>query len=325
MSHLQTLSELLKLAQLNPESLDKVLEHDRWKTELVLEHELRIEELRQQCLSGSNPSGEYTYSQEDTSFNLLSSYSECNDSQIFKIAKTKVKMGITRLCEDRYEDIYEKVTSDQRYKDIPDRDLKDSKIKSLVNSIIYLSCCSERLKKWPLAKDKNSLLQVQKDFELRYSKVDSITFITVYESVISSWIDLFGPDLSFNATTFDEYVEKSQLTLDLRKKAKEKSDIKTSPLFQKTLVAIPEIDLERLEQYYYSLSGKFVEAGIRTLTLHFTNNRPPELDYTDQYAEWSDIYVNHLHEYKENWKNKLKDLETSTWDEQLKWRKESTS
>jgi hypothetical protein len=310
--------------KLSPDSLDKILDHDRWKTEVVLDHEFRVEELRQQYLHGGYSSESNVYSQDDLAFNLVSSYSECNDSQVFKVAKTKVKIGITKLCEEKYEDIDRELSKNPRYKDVPNKD-KGLNMKSLANSLVYMACCSERLKKWPLAKDKSYVLQIQREVELRVSRLDSLTFLVTYEAVRDVWPILFDNKLDFNDSDLRALVDQAISEVESRERIAKKSDIKTSPLFKLTCVSLPDMDIDRLEQYYYSLSGKYVEAGIRTLALQFAQNRPPELDSTDDYAEWSDIYVNYLKEYKEKWKNQLKELEIASWDDQLKWHKESTS
>jgi hypothetical protein len=324
MSHLQSLTDLLSLVSLSPDSLDKILDHDRWKTETVLEHELRVEELRQQYLHGGYSSESHTFSQDDLTFNLVSSYSECNDSQVFKIAKTKVRVGVVKLCDERYEDIHSELTRNPRYKNVPSKD-KGVNMKSLASSIMYMSCCSERLKKWPIARDKSSILQIQRDVEQKVSRLDSLTFIVTYEAVRDAWPVLFENKLNFNDSDLKTMFDQAVLDVESRKRIAEKSDIKSSPLFLLTSEEMPELDIDRLEQYYYSLSQKYVEAGVRTMALHFTQNRPPELSHTDEYAEWSDIYVNYLQEYKEKWKNQLKEIELASWDDQLKWSKESTS
>ncbi len=325
MSHLQSLTDLLSLAQLSPDALEKVLEHDRWKTEAILEHEFKIEELRQQYLHGSMSSESGSYSQDDLSFNLVSSYSECNESQVFKVAKTKVKLGILKLCEEKYPIIEGFLLQDQRYSKIPLKDREVGVMKPLANAMIYMSCCSERLKRWPIAKDKSSILHIQKDLETKALKIESLTFLVVYDAVFSSWKYLFEGELEFNDTDIKPILEKVSLRVSLKEEVEKRSDIKTSPLFKSILGVFPYIDLIRLEQYYYSLSERFVDAAIKTLTLHFTQNRPAELDSTDQYAEWSDIYISYLPEYKVKWKNQLKELELDNWNEQIAWHKALTS
>lgn len=325
MSHLQSLTDLLSLASLSPEVLDRVLDHDRWKTEAILDHELRIEELRQQYLHGGCSSEPYTYCQDDLAFNLVSSYSECNDSQIFKVAKTKVKVGITRLCDDKFFDINRALVQNPRYKNVPSKDKGVANIKSLAVSIVYLACCSERLKKWPVAKDKSAVLQVQKDLELRVSRTDSLTFLVTCEAVREAWPVLFENKLDLNDSDLGPMLDSAILEVESRENLAKKSDIKVSPLFKMTSERLPDMDISRLEQYYYAMGGKYIEAGVKTLAIHFTQNRPPELDSTDKYAEWSDVYITYLHDYKEKWKNQLKEIEVDSWDDQLQWNKELTS
>jgi hypothetical protein len=325
MNHLQSLTDLLSLASLSPDVLDKILDHDRWRIETVLDHEFRIEELRQQYLHGSCSSESLTFCQDDLTFNLVSSYSECNDAQIFKIAKTKVKIGITRLCEDRCNEIDIALVRNPRYKNVPNKDKSVNVMKQLIISIIHLSCCSERFKKWPVAKDKSSILQIQKDLELRVSRLNSLTFIVAYETVKQAWLDLFEGKIDFNDSDLKQMLDNAVSEIDSKEEVARKSNIKTSPLFALTSEIMPEINLDRLEQYYYTLGGKYIEAGLKTLALHFAQNRPPELDSTDKYAKWSDVYINYLQEYKEKWKNQLKEIEIDSWNDQLKWQKELTS
>lgn len=304
------------MIQLSPESLDKILEHDRWKTELILDHELRIEELRNNLLKGGG-SEAYVLSEEDRAFNSLTSGSECGDSQMFRLSKTKVKNGITTLCTYHYTEFYLSVVSDERWESLADPDKNKLKIKGLFTAIVYFICCAERVRRWPLSRDKSSLSQVQKELESKCITFNSKSLELIYDKVILFWPVLFNGELEFNDLEIKPIISDSIL----KTKEPTPKDVKTSPLFVAASAALPTLDLAVLEKYHSMLP--FVEAGIKTLTLDFIKNRPPELDYTDEYAEWPNIYINHLHSYKENWKNMLKEILRLTEEDQRLWDEES--
>lgn len=321
MNSLQNLTELLTLSQLDPQLLDKVLAHDRWKTEAILENNLQIEELRHRYINTSHKGYETPYDQEDIDFNLASSYMECNDSQVKKLAKTKVKLGVNRAVADMWETLYTEFTSSEAFPRIPEEDRRDVRLKSLYTFFINYLLCLARVKKWPNAKDKASLSNVKKDVEDACIKYKQPTLELAYETLSNTW-DRYFEGVEFCALELSEIIIKSSLKMEEKER---KSDIKESPLFVKTLEKFPNLSAESLENYHTRLSGRFIEAAVKVLTLDFIRNRPKELDYTDEFAEWSDTYINHLGRYREDWQNTLKEIEIDTWDDQLKWKKESTS
>jgi hypothetical protein len=316
------LTDLLNLIKLSPESIDKILEHDRWKTETVLEHNLQIEELRNKVLSStSEKTTRSAISKDDIEFNTISSFTECNQSQVYRIARTKIKLASSKASLEMEDDVVSHTYSDSRYKDIPDENKKPVKIKSILTSIIYFALCLARFKRWPDAKDKSSMPLIREEFEKDCMGSDKATLEVVCDAINDKWMFYFS-GVEFERDEVLNTIRKSVLSIEEIKKA---SDIKLSPLFTEAALKLPQLNLNTLENYYKMLSGKFIDAGIRTLTIDFISNRPQELDYTDQFAEWSNIYIDHLHSYKETWKNQLKEIETDTWDRQLQWRKESTS
>jgi hypothetical protein len=301
---------------LSPESLERILEHDRWKTELILDHELKIEELRSSLLKGGDT---YVYTEEDKEFNSLTSGAECGDAQMFKLSKTKVKNGITSFCNALHSEFYSLLSSDSNWSSLSNDDKNKLKVKNLFTSIVYFVCCAERIRRWPHAKDKSSFSQVQKELESRCLTFESISLELIYENLVKFWPSMFGLNLEFNDKEIRPIIDDSvSKTTPLLPK-----DIKTSPLFKEAQAKFSRLDLNTLQKYCSILP--FVEAGVKTLTLDFIQNRPAELDYTSEYAEWSDIYINHLHNYKENWKNELKEIERKTKQDQNQWEgKEST-
>ena len=322
MSNLQSLTEILDLIRLAPESIDKILEHDRWKTEAILENNLQIEELRCKSLNGGDDTQDTSpHHKEDIEFNTISSLSECNQSQIFRIAKIKIKRTAAKASEQMGSDIKSHMYSHEMYKDIPDSNRKLVDIKSLIHLFTFYSLCLARLKRWPYAKDKNSMPNIQKDFEKECLNYNKALLKVVCDSLADKWWFYFS-GVEFCKQEIIDVIDRSIISSEEIEKI---SDIKLSPLFSETYKNFPNINLKTLESYYNMLSGKFIEAGIKALTLDFISNRPAELDYTDEFSEWSNIYIDHLHGYKEKWKNQLKEIETDTWNDQLKWRKESTS
>lgn len=322
MSNLQTLTELLTLVKLSPESVDRILEHDRWKTEAILENNLQIEELRCKSLNaGERTSDSHSYTQEDMEFNSISSYSECNQLQVGKISKTKIKKASLRVITEEGDKIISHMYSHEGYKDVTDADKKPGSIKTILSSLTYYSLCVARLKRWPDAKDKSSIPFIKQEVMNECKGFSKIIMEIACESLGDNWW-LYFSGVEFCKEEVRDLIKELTHTVEEVKKI---SDVLMSPLFTETAQRFPDMNLATLKAYYEMLSGKFIEAGVRTLTLDFIANRPAELDYTDEFAEWSNIYIDHLHGYKEKWKNQLKEIETDTWDKQLKWRKESTS
>ncbi len=314
----------MTLAQLSPENLDRILAHDRWKTEAILENNLQIEEMRNRLLNnGGDSERKVLYTQEDIDFNRHSSYSECNDSQIKRVARTKVKQGALMASQEMWADFLSKLLAHSAYHSFPHADKREPKLKTFLNHIVYYSLCVARSKKWPDAKDKASLLHIRQDFEEKCMGFKSSSLEAMYDCFIMIWPDYFDKiEFSDILNEVDEVISSSTTKTEEKEKS---ADIKSSPLFVKIANEFPAIDLDLLESYHIAMSGKCIEAALRILTLDFIKNRPSELNYTDEFAEWSDTYINHLHKYKETWKNKLKEIETDTWDDQIKWNKALTS
>lgn len=316
--------QLLLLSQQSPENLDKILAHDRWKTEAILDNKLQIEEMRNRLLStGDGGEKKTPYTKDDIDFNNYSSYFECNNTQINRIARTKVKQGAIKASQEMWGGFAAMLFSNSSYSAMPNEDKREQKLRGFLTNMICYCLCTARHKKWPDAKDKSSLLNVRQDFEEKCVDFASNSLEVLYSSFEKTWPDYFEKiEFSDISSEVEEIISASTIRAEEKER---RADIKESPLFIKTASEFPTIDLDILKSYYTSMPGKYVDAAVRVLTLDFIRNRPPELSHTDEFAEWSDIYIDHLHNYKETWKNKLKEIEIDTWNAQIKWNGALTS
>lgn len=322
------LQQLLSIAtELKGESayeviLNKLLEHDRWKTEATFAHELKLEEMRQSCSSARRPSQgrvDLEFSEEDRKFNTISSYGACTDKQLGLISKTKVWEGANDRASRLFEEWYSHIQDNNI---IPLKDLKEGRIKTLLLAFLWASGCAHRIHKWPEAQDIHFTKALKKELIEKFSKFSKHSIVAAYESLKVFWKEINDYELCpFNVTLIGDILDESYQYVSEKTTEENKYDIKNSPLFSEFEKTFSHVPLEVLEKYYTKNRKNFVAAGVGALRKVFTAHLPEELEHRYSTTEWPKKWHLHIASFEEKWQQQLYDIMNSTREEQEKWKK----
>lgn len=327
------LLELVKIAQSLPDqsdALDKILAHDKWKTEAKFAHEIQLEELRQQGRplasrstlaqkSSATPST-FQHTPEDLELNKLTSYGACDERHLGLIAKTKIYAGAQKKADIILPRWMSKV---EECKQAPLKDLKEGRIKSLLLAFLWASGCGHRICQWPDASDIHYVDSLKKDLQERFSKFSSHSIVAAYEALKLHWLEVNDDQAcSFNSSMLSEILDNAYTSVTETKELEHRVDIKNSPLFVKFAEAFPDVSLESLEKYYVKNRRKFVPAAVSALRKRFTEIPPKELKDKYPEAEWKKKWHIYLVGYEEKWPTQLKQIYQSTKEDQELWKKE---
>lgn len=306
--------------------LERILEHDKWKTEAIFAHELQLEELRQSSSSSSSirRSGSHKsdleFSEEDKRFNIISSYGTCNDKHLGFISKTKVWEGANERSSRLFESWYSHIQDNNI---LPLKDLKEGRIKMLLLAFLWASGCSHRANKWPKAPDIHYIEPLKKDLEGRFSKFSKHSIVAAYESLKIFWKEINDYEqCPFDVTLIGHILDEAYEYVSEKTTEENKFDIKNSPLFSEFEKVFPYVPLEILEKYYTKNRKNFVAAGVGALRKVFTTRLPEELEHRYSIAEWPKKWHHHIASFEEKWQQQLYDITNQTREEQEQWKKE---
>lgn len=302
--------------------LERLIEHDRWKTEATFAHELKIEELR---LSGSSSrrsspvKSDSEFSEEDRKFNEISSYGACTDKHLGMISKTRIWEGANERAGKLFENWYFHIRENNI---LPLKDLKEARIKMLLLLFLWASGCSHRAAKWPDAPDINYITPLKKEMEERLSKFSKHSIVAAYESLKVFWKEINDYEqCPFNVTLIGEVLDEAYTYVSEKTVEESKYDIKNSPLFSEFEKTFPYVSLEILEKYYTKNRKNFVAAGVGALRKVFTTTLPEELEHRYSTTEWPKKWHLHIATFEEKWQQQLYEILNSTREEQDKWKK----
>ena len=302
--------------------LDRLLEHDRWKTEATFAHEIKLEELRQ-SYSGSRrvsqTRADSEFSEEDKKFNILSSYGVCGDKHLGLLSKTKVWEGSSERASKLFEDWYSHIQDNNI---LPLKDLKEGRIKMLLLAFLWASGCAHRAEKWPEAADIHYLNPLKKDLEERLSKFSKHSIVAAYESLKVFWKEINDYEqCPFNVTLIGSILDEAYIYVSEKTTEENKHDIKNSPLFSEFEKAFSHVPLEVLEKYYTKNRKNFVAAGVGALRKVFTTHLPEELEHRYSATEWPKKWHLHISSFEEKWQQQLYDIMNCTREDQEKWKR----
>ena len=321
------LTQLLGIApQLSKETLQRLLEHDRWKLEATFAHEVRLEELRLSARRGNNggtikPSEVASgVSDEDKKFNDLSSYGACTDKHLGMLSKTKVWEGANNRASRLFEQWYAHIQDNNI---IPIKDLKEGRIRTLLLAFLWASGCAHRAAKWPEAQDIHLLETLRNDLKSRFSKFSKHSIIAAYESLKVFWKEINDYELcTFNSTLIADVLDEAYQYVSQKTEQESKVDIKNSPLFSEFEKNFPHVPLELLERYYVKNRYSFVAAGVGALRKIFTTVCPEELEHKFADKDWPKKWHIYLPSYEPKWQKQLNTILHSTKEAQEKWKEE---
>lgn len=320
--HLLSIASELKNESAYEVILDRLIEHDRWKTEATFAHELKIEELRLSASSSRRSSpvkSDSEFSEEDRKFNELSSYGACTDKHLGMISKTRVWEGANERATKLFENWYFHVNESNV---LPLKDLKEGRIKTLLIVFLWVSGCSHRVAKWPEASDINYIPSLKKEAGEKLSKFSKHSIVAAYESLKVFWKEINDYEqCPFNITLIGEILDEAYTYVSGKIVEESKYDIKNSPLFSEFEKTFPYVSLEILEKYYTKNRKNFVAAGVGALRKVFTTTLPEELEHRYSSTEWPKKWHLHIATFEEKWQQQLYDIMNSTREDQEKWKK----
>ena len=322
------LQQLISIAsELKDESayeiiLDRLFEHDRWKTEATFAHEIKLEELRQSysgARKNSQIKSDSDFSDEDRKFNTISSYGTCADKHLGLLSKTKVWEGANERASKLFENWYSHIQDNNI---LPLKDLKEGRIKMLLLAFLWASGCAHRADKWPDALDMHYLNPLKKDLEERLSKFSRHSIVAAYESLKVFWKEINDYEqCPFNVTLIGHILDDAYQYVSEKTTQENSYDIKNSPLFSEFEKTFSHVPLEVLEKYYTKNRKNFVAAGVGALRKVFTTHLPEELEHRYSTTEWPKKWHLHIASFEEKWQQQLYDIMNSIREDQEKWKK----
>lgn len=318
------LDQLLSLIPkpLSNEQFERLLEHDKWKLEKQHEHEIKLEEIRTSKRNSGNkintPSPPNL--EEDRKFNEITSYGFATDRHLGVIAKTKIYEGAV----DRATSIYPRwLEHIQDNNIIILKDIKDGRIKTLLQHFLWANGCAHRITKWPDAKDSHLIDTLKKDLNSKFSKFSKQTIIAAYESLKVFWKEINDYEqVPFNVSIIGHILDEAYEYTNSKVKVDYKNDIKNSPFFREFEKIHPQVPLSTLEKYYIKSRQNFKTAGISSLRRVFTEAPPPDLEDKYSAKEWMRVWHQHISAYQPRWQKQLDELISTYRSEQEKWKTE---
>lgn len=307
--------------------LDKILEHDRWKTEATFAHQLQIQEMKlsapspsRRSVCGSGQSNFSGLSEDDVKFNNLSSYGACTDKHFGLMAKTKVWEGARDLSSKLYEKWYSHIQDNNV---LPLKDLKEGRIKTLLCSFLWASGCGHRMAMWPEAPDSNLVDSLRKEVRTKVATFSKHSIVAAYESLKEFWKEINDYEQTpFNVSLIGELLDEAYSYVNQKAEEENKTDIKKSPLFAEFEKTYPYVPLDVLEKYYIKNRKNFIAGGVGALRRTFTTLLPVELEHKYSAAEWPKKWHLHIASFEEKWQQSLHDIMSSTREAQEQWKKD---
>lgn len=323
------LEHLLNLIRqpLSNEQFTRLLEHDRWKLETKLAHELELEKLRiasrkssKREIFNSDSESDTKKLEEERKFNLITTYGFGNDRHIGLVAKTKVFYGATEKANLVYAKWLEHIQDNNI---VVLKDIKDGRIKTLLQHFLWVNGCAHRIARWPDAKDSDVIEGLKKELNSRFSKFSKKTIVAAYESLKVFWKEINDYEqTTFNVSIIGNILDEAYQYTNTEIKVNYKNDIKNSPLFSEFEKIHPEVPLVLLEKYYIKTRQNFISAGVGALRKVFTESPPIELEEKFSKKEWMRVWHQHINAYEPRWQEELRQLLLSYKTEQEQWKKE---
>lgn len=319
------IQEILSLSNLSESVLDKILAHDRWKTEQQLAHEKWIHEFNAHVKSGSKPKmiTSQSMSEDDVLINELTGYGELGEQHIGKLAKTPVYYAAENKALDVFYDWKKAI---EGIDDLPKKDIADSRIKKLLTTFLWANSLAQRSAFWPDSKDIHYSEAAKRDIKQKLQSYSNITIVRAYEAFKKFWREINdGVDIEFNSSFMADILDNAYEGTLKKDKQERKLDIINSPLFRVVKENRPHIPLDQLKKQIIAKRGDFISAILAIELKLFSKNVPEE--YKDLYTEetWEQNYFKYVRKYDETWRKEYRSLYQSISKEQEQWKKELTS
>lgn len=296
--------------------IDRLIEHDKWKTEKLLENRLRIAEINnktKRVVSPSSTSPEIEISEEDVEFNRITSYGYANNSQIGKLAKTQIwnaSNSTAAVFFARWKEALEKTNLDTVTK------LSPRRLKTLLLNFLWAHGCASRMARWPNAPDIYGADGLKRDLETRLNSYPTDVFVHGYNALKLFWNELNDYNaIPYNSSLIADILDKKEAQVITRKR----SDIKTSPLFEAFAKEFKEISLDSLEKYYIRNRKNFVKGAMASLKKYYSENVPEKFAEQFTQSEWMRSWHQHLPSLFNSWEGRLRKIKIQHIGEQREW------
>lgn len=319
------IQEILSLSNLSESALDKILAHDRWKTEQQFAHEKWIHEFNAHIKNGSKPKiiTSQSMSEDDVLINELTGYGELGEQHIGKLAKTPVYYAAENKALDVFYDWKKAI---EGIDNLPKKDVADSRIKKLLTTFLWANSLAQRSAFWPDSKDIHYSEAAKRDIKQKLQSYSNVTIVKAYEAFKKFWREINdGVDIEFNSSFMADILDNAYEGTLKKDKQEKKLDIMNSPLFKVVKENHPHIPLDQLKKQIIAKRGDFISAILAIELKLFSKNVPDE--YKDLYTKetWEQNYFKYVRKYDETWRKEYRSLYQSISKEQEQWKKESTS
>ena len=316
--------EILTLSSVPEALLDKILAHDKWKFEQQLANDKWVVEFNANAKGLGKPKiiTAESLSEDDVLINDLTGYGELDETHIGKLSKTPVWQAAENKAVDIFYD-WKKAILD--IDDLPKKDISDPRIKKLLTTFLWSNSLAQRYAFWPDGKDMHYIDAAKRDIKQKMGSYANITIVRGYDSFKKFWADVNdGSPVEFNSTFIAGILDNAYQDTIKKEKEKKKSDLLTSPLFERVSQEFPLIDLRVLKEQMIAKRGDFMSAILAIELKKFSKTVPDE--YKELYTQevWETSYFKYVRKYEESWRNTYSTFYLTIRKEFEKWKKEST-
>lgn len=318
------IQEILALCNLPEAALDKVLAHDRWKTEQQLSHEKWVAEFNAHIKNASKPKiiTSQNLSEDDVLINELTGYGELDETHIGKLSKTPVWQASENKATDVF---YEWKKAIKDIDDLPKKDLSDARTKKLLTTFLWANSLAQRYVFWPDGKDMHYVDAAKREIKQKLQSYSHLTIVRGYDSFKKFWREINeGLDVEFNSTFMAQTLDNAYQETIKKEKEEKNADLFNSPLFAAVKEQHSHIPLDLLKKQIISKRGDFISAIVSIELKLFSKNIPEEYKGIHTQESWEKSYFKYVRKYDEAWRKTYKSLYQSIHKEQELWKKELT-
>lgn len=259
---------------------DKLLEFLYWEREKQHDIELKKLEIlkldllskqksqRQPLIQPANSTTETAeeFTEEERKFNAETSFRRLGDTEIGKIAKTRL-WNATKLQTNELLDNHKDISKDIL------------KLKVLIHHMLWASSLAHRAERWPQAKDIGSLLNARQDLKLKLDSHTDEQLIEATRFIQEYWGSICpNPELYFNTTLMGARLDEA---LALKKKQDRVSadyNVLNSPFIKEMLKTYGYINTAQLESRIKANNYDYFNSFIFEVMVDFRKNRPPQIE-----------------------------------------------
>ena len=317
--------EILALSNIPEGLLDKILAHDKWTFEQQLAHDKWGVEFNANAKGLGKPKviTSESLSEDDVLINDLTGYGELDETHIGKLSKTPVWQAAENKAVDIFYD-WKKAILD--IDDLPKKDISDPRIKKLLTTFLWSNSLAQRFAFWPDGKDMHYIDAAKRDIKQKMQSYANITIVRGYDAFKKFWADINeGANVEFNSTFIAGILDNAYQETIKKEKEKKRSDLLTSPLFNKVKEVFPHIDLKSLKEQMIAKRGDFMSAVLALELKNFSLSVPEEYKEVYDLKTWEENYFKYVRKYDETWRKTYSEFYLTIRKDFEKWKKESTS